>query len=132
MKQVAVALVAFLVVGGAGHAEEKKPAKPALPHADTVKWDVGRFEESATYTFVKREVKNGEVVWVLENRKDLATEHIFGYSAEFLDEDGVKLFAAGIATEPFPPNLRLGERNRFVLVLPRAEYWKNVRKVVIK
>jgi hypothetical protein len=129
---VTIAMIAFLAVGGSGRAEEKKPAKPPLPHGDSVKWDVATFEDSATFTFVKRDVKNGEVVWVLENRKDLPTEFIFGYRAEFLDEDGVKLFEVGIASQPFPPNLRLGERNRFILVVPRAENWKGVKKVVVR
>ena len=133
MKRVlVVAAVAFLTLGAAGHADDKKPAKPPLPREESVKWDVATFEESATYAYVTRDVKNGELVWGLENRKDLATEHLFGYQAEFLDEDGVKLFAVGIATSPFPTNLRLGERNRFILELPRAEQWKGVKKVVIK
>ena len=69
---------------------------------------------------------------MLENRKDIGPEAVFGYRAEFLDEDGVKLFAVGVATNPFPQNLRLGERNKYILELPRAEHWKNVKKVVIK
>ena len=129
---VAIAVVAFLVVGGTGRAEDKKPAKPALPREDSAKWDVATFEESATFTFVKREVKNGEIVWVLENRKDIPQELVLGYQAGFFDEDGVKLFALDVRMEPFPPNLRLGERNRFILVVPRAEQWKNVKKVVIR
>ena len=133
MKRVlAVAVVAFLTLTASGRAEDKKPAKPPLPRADTVKWDVSVFEESATYTFVKRDEKNGEVTWVLENRKDIGSEHIFGYRAEFQDEDGVKLFAVGIAMSPFPTNLRQGERNRFILAVPRPEHWKGVKKVVIR
>ena len=133
MKRVLfVAAVTFLTLGASGRADDKKPAKPPLPREDAVKWDVATFEESATYTFVKREAKTGELVWVLENRKDLATEHLFGYRAEFLDEDGVKLFDVGIASAPFPTNLRLGERNRFMLELPRGEKWKGVKKVVIR
>lgn len=129
---VVVAVIAFLSAAGSGRVDEKKPPKAPLPREDSVKWDVATFEDSATFTATKRDVKNGEVVWVLENRKDLAVEHVFGYHAEFLDEDGVKLFAVAIGSEPFPPNLRLGERNRFVLELPKAEKWKNVKKVVIK
>lgn len=137
IKRVAAfTMVAFLFAAGSGWAEDKKPAKDPpkdpLPRADSVKWDVTTFEESATFTVTKREVKGGELIWVLENRKDIATEHIFGYTADFFDEDGVKLFSVGIATNPFPTNLRLGERNRYTLELPKAESWKNVKKVVIK
>lgn len=132
---VAVGLVAFLAVAGLGRAEDKKPKDPPkdpLPRTDSVKWDVTTFEDSPMFVHVKREVKGGEVVWVLENRKDIATDHIFGWKAVFLDDDGVKLFEVGIATTPFPPNLRLGERNRYTLELPRPENWKGVKQVVIK
>jgi hypothetical protein len=138
MMAVFVALVA-----GTGRADDKAPATPAketakesakapLPRADSVEWDVATFEDSAVVKTVKREVKSGQVVWVLENRRDLGTDVVFGYQAVFLDEDGVKLLSVGLRWEPFPGNLRAGDRNRLILELPAADAWKNVRKVVIK
>jgi tRNA A-37 threonylcarbamoyl transferase component Bud32 len=51
---------------------------------------------------VKRWVKGNQVTWMLENKRDLGTEIIFGYHAALYDEDGVKLATIRIETEPFP------------------------------
>jgi hypothetical protein len=132
LKHVVAAAVVLGFAGGEVRADEKKPAKAPLPHADTVTWDVSAFENSAAFEAVKREVKNGQVVWVLENRRNLMNEFLFGYRAEFLDEDGVKLSAVEIRWGQLLANLMQGERNRLILELPKPEAWKNVSKVVIR
>ena len=125
--------VAILAVALAGvRAEDRKTVKDALPKADAVQWDLRVFEESPTYSVVKREVKSNSVTWVLENKRNLGTEITFGYQAAFYDADGVKLGTVDIEVEPFLMNMPKGERNRFVLHLPKAESWKDARKVVIK
>ena len=111
---------------------EKKEAKNPLPQASQLKWDVRGFEESPTFTVVKRQVKGNQVTWLLENKRDLGTEIQFGYQAVLYDEDGVKVATIGIATEPFLLNMPKGERNRFTLHLPPEDKLKGVRKVVIK
>jgi hypothetical protein len=125
---VAVVLSAAL----AGRGEDKKPVMDALPRAGTVQWDLGVFEESPAFEVVKREVKGGTVTWVLENKRNLGTEIVFGYQAAYYDPDGVKLGTVAIDVDPFLMNTPKGERNRFVLRLPREEIWKAIRKVVIK
>ena len=132
LKIFASATVMALLCLATARADEKKPTKSPLPHEKSVAWDVTAFEESSAFKTVKREVKNTQVVWVLENRKMLGNEYLFGYRAEFLDEDGVKLWAIEIRWEQFPVNWQEGERNRLILELPKAEKWKNVSKVVIK
>ena len=123
---------AFVVaVAVAGRGDDKKPARDALPRAGEVQWDLTLFEESPAFEVVKGEVKGNSVTWVLENKRGLGTEIVFGYQARFYDADGVKLFAVGIEVEPFLMNLAKGERNRFALHLPRPESWKGARKVVI-
>src|SRR5262249_744471 len=93
---------------------------------------VRSFEESPAFTVVKREVKENRVTWVLENKRDLGTEIVFGYQADLYDEDGVKLTTIGIEVEPFLFNMPKGERTRFTLHLPPEDKLKGVRKVVIK
>jgi hypothetical protein len=111
---------------------EKKEAKNPLPHASQVEWDVRGFEEFPAFTVVKRQVKENRVTWVLENKRNLGTEILFGYQADLYDEDGVKLTTIGIEVEPFLINMPKGERNRFTLHLPSQDKLKGVRKVVIK
>ena len=132
LKHVVAVVVVMGFSDGVARADEKKPAKAPLPRAESVEWDVAVFEDSAAFQAVKREVKNGQVVWVLENRRNLGTEVIFGYRAEFLDEDGVKLSAVEVRWGQLLANLMQGERNRLILELPKPEAWKGVRKVVIK
>jgi hypothetical protein len=125
--------VAFvLTIALVSQGDDKKPVRDAMPRAEAVEWDLQVLEDSPTYAVVKREVKGNTVTWVLENKRNLGTEIVFGYQAAFLDADGVKLFTVGIETDPFLMNMPKGERNRFVLNLPRAEVWKAARKVVIK
>ena len=126
---ILVTVVATFVLAARG--EDKKPARNALPRADAVEWDLQVFEDSPAFTVVKREVKGNAVTWVLENKRDLGTEILLGYQAAFVDADGVKLFTVGFEVSPFLMNLSKGERNRYVLNLPRAESWKAARKVVI-
>jgi hypothetical protein len=123
------AFVVAVVVAGRG--DDKKSARDALPRAGEVQWDLATFEESPAFEVAKREVKGNTVTWVLENKRGLGTEIVFGYQARFYDADGVKLFTVGIEVDPFLMNLAKGERNRFALHLPRPEGWKGVRKVVI-
>jgi hypothetical protein len=118
--------------GAAPGGDEKTAAKDPLPHAGKVEWDVRVFEEAPSFRVVKREVKGNQVTWVLENKRNLGTEIVFGYQAALYDEDGVKLATIGIETEPFLLNLSKGERNRFVLHLPPPDKLKGVRKAVIK
>jgi len=130
-----VAVVLSLALAGfdwGDSREGKKETKDPLPHASQLKWDVRGFEESPSFTVVKRQVKGDRVTWVLENRRNLGTEITFGYQAALYDEDGVKLATIGIETEPFLLNMSKGERNRFVLHLPPPDKLKEVRKVVIK
>ena len=127
---ILVTVVATFVLAARG--DDKKPVRDALPRADAVEWDLQTFEDSPAFTVVKREVKGNAVTWVLENKRDLGTEITLGYQAAFYDADGVKLFTVGIEVDPFLMNLPKGDRNRFVLNLPRAESWKAARKVVIK
>jgi hypothetical protein len=111
---------------------EKKEVKDPLPRASQVEWDVRVFEESPAFKVVKREVKGNQVTWVLENKRDLGTEILFGYQAALYDEDGVKPAKIGIEVEPFLLNMSKGERNRFTLNMPPPDKLKEVRKVVIK
>jgi hypothetical protein len=111
---------------------EKKEAGDPLPHASQVGWDVRVFEESPAFKVVKRVVKGNQVTWVLENKRNLGTEILFGYQAALYDEDGVKLATIGIDVEPFLLNTSVGERNRFTLNLPPPDKLKGVRNAVIK
>jgi hypothetical protein len=135
VSSVAVALSLALAGFAWGDSREgggSKETKDPLPHASRLKWDVRGFEESPSFAVVKRQVKGGRVIWVLENKRDLGTEITFGYQAALYDEDGVKLATLEITTEPFLLNMSRGERNRFTLNLPPEDKLKGVRKVVIK
>jgi len=131
-----VAVILSLALAGStwgdSREQSEKETKDPLPHATQLKWDVRGFEESPSFTVVKRQVKGDQVTWVLENKRDLGTEITFGYQASLFDEDGVKLGKVEIATEPFLLNMSKGERNRFTLNLPPEDKLKGVRKVVIK
>jgi hypothetical protein len=132
-----VALVLSLALAGfawgdSREGSEKKEVKDSLPHASQLKWDVRGFEESPSFTVVKRQVKGNQVTWVLENKRSLGTEITFGYQAALYDEDGVKLATIEVVTEPFLLNMSQGERNRFTLNLPPGDKLRGVRKVVIK
>jgi hypothetical protein len=131
-RALSVAFILLVSVAGPAWAEETKSSKDSLPREGTVQWDVQFFEDSPAFEVAKREVKGNSVTWVLENKRNLGTEIVFGYQALFLDADGVKVFTIGIETEPFLLNTVKGERNRFVLHLPRQEQLKSVRKVIIK
>ena len=128
--------VLFLVLGGPAGADskdgDKKPAKDALPGGSAVRWDVRVLEESPAYEVVKREVKGNTVTWVLENKRGLGSEIVFGYQAVLLDDDGVALKQIGIEVTPFLMNMAAGERNRFCLHLPPPDKLKGVAKVVLK
>jgi hypothetical protein len=105
-----VALVLSLALvgvawGDSREGSEKKETKDPLPHASQVEWDVRGFEESPAFMVVKREVKENRVTWVLENKRNLGTEILFGYQANLYDEDGVKLTTIGIEVEPFLLNM---------------------------
>jgi len=126
------AVIAFVACAGSGRADDKAPPKDPFPREDSVEWDVATFEDSPSFKLIKRDVKTGQVIWVLENRKDLPNGVLYAFVAEFLDEDGVKLAAVKVPCEQFPANWREGERNRVILELPQADKWKKVRKVVIK
>ena len=110
---------------------EKKEVRDELPRAAEVKWVVYVLEDSPSYAVAKREVKGNKVTWILENKRNLGAEIVFGYQATLLDEDGVKIGTIGIEVEPFLMNMAKGERNRFVLHLPQPEKWKGIRKIVI-
>jgi hypothetical protein len=111
--------------------QEEKVVKDSLPRENRVAWDVRVFEDAPSFTVVKRAVQGNKVTWILENRRSLGSEIVFGYQAALLDEDGVRLQTIGIEGEPFLLNMSKGERNRFTLHLPPPEKWKEVRKVVI-
>jgi hypothetical protein len=128
----ALSVAVVLAVAMIGRGDDKKPVRDAMPRAGAVEWDLQTLEDSPAFAVVKREVKGNTVTWVLENKRNLGAEIIFGYQAAFLDADGVKLFTVGFEVDPFLMNMAKGERNRFVLNLPRAETWKDARKVVIK
>jgi hypothetical protein len=128
----AIATMVLALTVGRGWSDEKAPAKVPLPYETTVKWDLDTFEKSPAFKLVKREVKENQVIWILENRRNLGTEITFGYQAAFYDEDGIQLFKVEFETHPWFLNMPQGERNRFVLNLPKSEKWKLVRKVVIK
>ena len=132
-----VALVLSLALAGfawgdSREGSEKKEVKDSLPHASQLKWDVRGFEESPSFTVVKRQVKGDRVTWVLENKRNLGTEITFGYQAALYDEEGVKLATLEVVTEPFLLNMSRGERNRFTLNLPPEDKLRGLRKVVIK
>jgi len=132
MKYALSAGAVALALAGSAWADEKAPVKAPLPREGQVKWDVDVLERPGTsFAVVKREVKGNQVIWVLENRRDLGTEITFGYQAALFDGDGVRLFTLGIETDPFLLNMPRGERNRFTLTLPKDEKWKDARKVVI-
>jgi hypothetical protein len=136
MQRLSSAVILSLALAGFAWGDPKeeseKKAKDPLPHTKQVEWDVRGFEESPTFTVVKRQVKGDRVTWVLENKRNLGTEITFGYQAALYDEDGVKLTTIEIVTEPFLLNMSRGERNRFSLDLPTEDKLKGVRKVVIK
>ena len=115
-----------------GEVSEQKVTKDRMPQSSRLRWDVRCFEESPTFTVVKRQVKGNQVTWVLENKRPLGTEITFGYQANLYDEDGVKLGQVGIVTDPFLLNMSQGERNRFTLNLPPPDKMKGVRKVTMK
>jgi hypothetical protein len=121
-----------LALAGSSRADGKTPARDPFPREGQVKWDVDVFERSTAFTVVKREVKGNQVIWILENKRDLGTEITFGYQAAFFDEDGVKILTVEIEREPWLLNMPKGERNRFTLTLPKDEKWQGARKVVIK
>jgi hypothetical protein len=132
-----VAVILTLALAGFAWADpreggEKKEVKNPLPRASQVGWDVRLFEESPGFKVVKREVKGNQVTWVLENKRHLGTEILFGYQAALYDADGVKLATIGIEVEPFLFNMSKGERNRFTLNMPPPDKLKEVRNVVIK
>jgi hypothetical protein len=112
--------------------DEKKPAKDTFPNEAHTRWDVGFFEDSPIFDVIKRQVKGSTVTWVLENKRSLGTEIVFGYQAALLDHDGVKLRIIDIIVDPFLMNTPAGERNRFSLHLPPQINWKEVSRVVIK
>src|SRR5262245_35712110 len=104
MKRVlSSAVVLSLTLAGSawGHPREARERKDPLAGAGRIEWVVRMFEESPSFTVVKREVKQNRVTWVLENRRNLGTEITFGYQAALYDEDGVKLASIGIEAEPF-------------------------------
>jgi hypothetical protein len=134
---MSVAVIVSLALVGSGwgdsrEAGKKKEVRDPLPGARQIEWDLRVFEEAPSFTVVKRQVKQNQVTWVLENRRGLGTEIVFGYQAALYDEDGVKVGTIGIETDPFPLNMSKGERNRFTLHLPPPDKLKGVRKVVIK
>ncbi len=136
MKGVLSATVLVLIVaspswGDSNVGEEKKVTKDSFPGEKEVRWDVRELEDSPAFKAVKREVKGTAVTWVLENKRNLGTEIVFGWQANLLDGDGVRIKTIGIEIDPFPMNMPKGERNRFVLHLPQVEKWKDVRKVII-
>jgi hypothetical protein len=110
---------------------EKKEVRDALPRETEVKWVVHVLEDAPSFAVVKREVKGNNITWILENKRNLGAEIVFGYQATLLDEDGVRIKTIEIVVEPFLMNMSKGERNRFVLHMPQPEQWKGVRKVVI-
>jgi hypothetical protein len=132
MKSAVLTVVAMLALIGPARSDNKSPVNAQLPREPKVKWDLDVFEKSPAFHLVKREVKDNQVVWILENRRDLGTEIVFGFQAAFFDEDGVKMFTTEFETEPSLLNMSRGERNRFTLHLPREEKWSLARKVVIK
>jgi hypothetical protein len=138
MKQVlsAAAILCLALVSSAGadsnDGKEKKSHKDSLPRESTVQWEVQVLEDSPSFEVVKREVKGNTVTWVLENKRNLGTEIVFGYQAMLYDQDGVRLGTIGIEINPSIMNMPKGERNRFLLHLPQPDKWKNVRKVIIK
>jgi hypothetical protein len=133
MSAVVVVLAAYgSVWADSPDGESKKVRKDPLPRASTVKWDVTSFEDSPAFEVVKREVKGNTITWVLENKRSLGTEIVFGWQGTLYDEDGVKVGVIGIEVDPFLMNMSKGERNRFNLHMPQPDKWKCVRKVVIK
>jgi len=122
----------FLLAPASLPGDEKKVTKDALPHEAQTKWDAVLFEDSPIFEVVKRQVKGNTVTWVLENKRSLGTEIVFGYQAALFDHDGVKLRVIEIVVDPFLMNTPAGERNRFFLHLPPQINWKEVSKVVIK
>jgi len=125
------AAVVVLALAGSARAEDKAPPKAPLP-GDSVEWDVAVFEDSPAFKLIKRDVKTGQVIWLLENKVNLPNGVHYCMVADFLDEDGVKLVSVQVPCDQFPANWKEGERNRFILGLPPAEKWKKVRKVVVK
>jgi len=118
--------------GDAADGDKKKSSKQRLPGSAAVEWDLHLFEDSPSFEVVRRDVKGNNVTWVLENKRGLGTEVVFGWQAALFDDDGVRLATIGIVVDPGIMNLSAGERNRFTLNLPPTEKWKDVRKIVIK
>jgi hypothetical protein len=137
MKRVTSAVILSLALAGSTwgdsrKGDEEKGARDPLPRASKVKWDVRVFEDSPSFRVVKREVKGNRITWILENKRNLGTEITFGYQADLLDEDGVKVGSIGVECVPFLLNTFQGERNRYNLHMPPPDKLKGVRKVVIK
>ena len=127
-----VAVIAFLGFAGTARTDDKEPPKAPLPGGKTIEWDVAAVEDSPVLKLIKRDVKSGQVTWLLENKKNLPGGLLYCYIAEFLDEDGVKLAEIQVPTDQFPVNWKEGERNRLVLQLPPEAKMKKVRKVVVR
>lgn len=134
LSSLAVVLILALgfARGDSADGAKKKPRMDALPGSQKVEWDLYLLEDSPSFEVVKRDVKGTNVTWVLENKRGLGTEVVFGWQAALFDADGVKLATIGIAVDPSIMNLSAGDRNRFTLNLPPTEKWKDVRKIVIK
>lgn len=138
MKRVLAVSPFILLVALAGAVRAQDEAKNDLP--EKIKWDVKLFEDDKeSFTVVKRTVdKNGPITWVLEvnagaaakRMNDYGTFNTLGYFANFLDEDGVVIHRAKIATEP-ASGVRKGDRVRAVLKMPAADVVQKTQKVVI-
>lgn len=129
---LAAGLIALVTLAGPGRADDKEPPKAPLPRASSIEWDVAVLEDSPVLKLIKRDVKTGQVIWLLENKKSLPNGLLYCIVADFLDEDGVKIASAEVPADLFPYNWREGERNRLVLALPPEEKMKKVRKVVLR
>jgi hypothetical protein len=127
-----LALAAVLLAGSAPAQGPKKPIRDPLPRARKVAWDVRVLEESPYFQVVRREVKGSRVTWLLENTQDLPVTTIYGFTAVFIDADGVTFRRNALQYSIVGFNTRKGERNRFWLNLTDPDDLRHTARVVIR
>jgi hypothetical protein len=128
----ALAVVAALLAGSAGAQGPRKPARDPLPRARKLAWDVRVLEESPYFKVIRREVKGGRVLWLLENTQNIPFATLYGFTAEFIDADGVTFRRYELQHSIVSFNFKAGERNRIWMNLVNPDDLRHAARVVIK
>src|SRR5262245_35377367 len=129
---VALAVVAGLQAGFAVAQGPKKPVRDPLPRARKLAWDVRVLEKSPYFKVIRREVKGGRVSWLLEHTQNIPFATLYGFTAEFIDADGVTFRRYELQHSIVSVNFKQGERNRIWLNLVNPGDLLYAARVVIK